>query len=82
MPIRFTTREYVALGITTRKRSEALSLDGEWVRGGTPEPSYVNPWSLVTIKHGSITDGQGRVSEEFVERAVAVAAFRYLGVRG
>jgi mRNA-degrading endonuclease toxin of MazEF toxin-antitoxin module len=76
----FHGEEYVALGITTRRRAEALSLDGEWEKGGTPEPSYVNPWSLVTIKHGSITDGQGRVREEFVERAVAVTAFRYLGV--
>jgi hypothetical protein len=72
--------EYVALGITTRDRTEALSLDGEWVKGGTPEPSYLNPWSLVTIKHASISGGQGRLREEFVERAVGLTASRYLGI--
>lgn len=32
----FHGEEYVALGITTRDRAEALSLDGEWTKGGAP----------------------------------------------
>lgn len=77
----FHGEEYVALGVTTREQNEAL--DDEWVMGSTstPERSYVNPWSLVTIKHASVSGGQGRLRAGFVDKAVERAARRYLGVR-
>lgn len=48
--------EYIAAGITTTARSEALELTAErFEYGRLPRTSYVSPWAIVTLKDWMIT---------------------------
>ncbi|WP_311171124.1 hypothetical protein [Halobellus ordinarius] len=69
-----------AAGTTTR-RAVAIPLgDEDFVSGGLPQESYVNPWTVVVIRHADIENEEGRLVETTTEQ-IAEAAARYLGVR-
>lgn len=75
----FHGREYLVAGITTTERADAIALsDDSWAIGGLPRDSYVSPWFLTTIKHGSIERGVGALSEEAVE-TVTSRVSQYFG---
>lgn len=52
----FHGEEYIAAGITTTARSDALELTAErFETGRLPRTSYVSPWAIVTLKDWMIT---------------------------
>ncbi|EMA56917.1 hypothetical protein [Halorubrum kocurii] len=76
----FTDEEAVYVAATTTRRSAAVPLtDADFVAGGLPRETYVNPWTVVTIRHADIHRKEGRLTDEATE-AIARATAGYLGV--
>jgi mRNA-degrading endonuclease toxin of MazEF toxin-antitoxin module len=76
----FTDEEAVYVAATTTRRSAAIPLTGEdFTEGGLPRETYVNPWTVVTIRHADIHGEEGRLTEETTE-TIARATAGYLGV--
>jgi mRNA interferase MazF len=50
------------------------------VSGGVPRESYVNPWTIVSIRHADVQGELGHLDEETTDR-VAREAASYMGVR-
>lgn len=49
----FESEEGIFVAVTTTRRSKAIPLtDDHFVNGGLPRTSYVNSWTVTTIKHG------------------------------
>jgi mRNA-degrading endonuclease toxin of MazEF toxin-antitoxin module len=77
----FADEEAVYVAATTTRRSAAIPLtEGEFADGGLPRETYVNPWTVVTIRHADIRGKEGRLTEEATE-TIASATAGYLGVR-
>ena len=67
----FGKEEGIFVAITTTRRSEAIPLtDEDFISGGLPETSYVNPWTVTTIKHIDIQHREGVLKEETIETIV------------
>ncbi len=67
----FEGEEYVCAALTLSDHDGNLELGDDWVAGSNPnKTSYCSPWVLATIKHGAVTDPQGRVTVEFTERVI------------
>ncbi|MDJ1434229.1 type II toxin-antitoxin system PemK/MazF family toxin [Halostagnicola sp. A-GB9-2] len=76
----FQGTEYLALLITSTDRELAVSLtDSHWRYGGLSNRSYVNPWTVVTLKNSDLDGYQGMVEEEIVDTAVAEIP-QYIGL--
>jgi mRNA-degrading endonuclease toxin of MazEF toxin-antitoxin module len=77
----FHDEEALYAAITTTRRAVAIPLDdGDFVSGDLPRESYVNPWTVVVIRHGDMENEEGRLNEATTEK-IAEAAAGYLGVR-
>ncbi len=65
-----------------RRRDERLlsRSDDDFVSGGLPRESYVNPWTVVTIRNADMEREEGHLIEATTEQ-IATEAAGYLGVR-
>ena len=73
--------EALYAAVTTTRRSVAIPLgNADFVSGGLPRESYVNPWTIVSIRHSDIQQQEGRLDEETVTKITGDAA-GYLGVK-
>ena len=76
----FANEEAVYVAATTKQRSSAIPLtETDFASGGLPRETYVNPWTVVTIRHADIHGEEGTLTEETTE-ATARATAGYLGV--
>lgn len=76
----FSEEEALYAAVTTTRRAVAIPLgDDDFESGGLPRQSYVNPWTIVSIRHSDIQQEEGRLDEETVSKIVGDAA-GYLGV--
>lgn len=77
----FSGEEGLFAAGTTTQRDAAIPLtDADFESGGLPRKTYVNPWTIVSIRHADIQYEEGQLSSNVVEE-VAEAAAGYLGVR-
>jgi mRNA-degrading endonuclease toxin of MazEF toxin-antitoxin module len=77
----FADEEAVYVAATTTRRSAAVPLtETDFVAGGLPRETYVNPWTVVTIRHADIYGKEGRLTGDATE-TIARATAGYLGVR-
>ena len=77
----FSDEEALYAAVTTTPRSEAVPLgDTDFESGGLPHESYVNPWTVASIRHADIDRREGRLVEPVTE-AIAAEAAGYFGVR-
>lgn len=77
----FSDEEALYASVTTTHRAVAIPLSGDDFAGGSlPKESYVNPWTVVPIRHADIKTVEGRLVDETLE-AIAREAAGYLGVR-
>lgn len=64
----FASEEGVFVAVTTTQRSVAIPLtDADFVTGGLPRTSYVNPWTVTTIKHVDVQGHEGVLVSETVD---------------
>jgi mRNA-degrading endonuclease toxin of MazEF toxin-antitoxin module len=64
----FHGQEYIAAVITTTSRTEAIELTtNRFTRGRLPRPSYVSPWSVLTLKDWMITKKPAEVTDATVD---------------
>ena len=64
----FYGQEYVAVGITTTGRTEAIKLTTNRVETGRlPRTSYVSPWSVLTLKDWMITTQPAKATDATVD---------------
>ncbi|MBP1923961.1 mRNA-degrading endonuclease toxin of MazEF toxin-antitoxin module [Halorubrum alkaliphilum] len=76
----FSEEEALYAAVTTTRRAVAIPLgDDDFVSGSLPRESYVNPWTIVSIRHTDIQEEEGRLDEETVTKIAGDAA-GYLGV--
>lgn len=77
----FADEETVYVAATTTRRSAAIPLtEADFVSGGLPRDTHVNPWTVVTIRHADIHGEEGQLADETTE-TIASATAGYLGVR-
>jgi mRNA-degrading endonuclease toxin of MazEF toxin-antitoxin module len=77
----FSDEEALYAAVTTTRRAVAIPLtDDDFTTGGLPRESYVNPWTIATIRHADIQHEEGRLVDATVETIVEEAA-GYIGVR-
>lgn len=76
----FSDEEALYAAVTTTRRAIAIPLtDSDFTSGGLPHESYVNPWTLVSIRHSDIHREEGRLVEATVTK-IANDAAGYLGI--
>lgn len=67
----FDSEEEIFVAISTTRRSEAIPLTAEdFKTGGLPKKSYVNPWTVTTIKHADIQKREGVLEDDTLEAIV------------
>lgn len=77
----FSDEEALYAAVTTTRRSVAIPLtDEDFVTGGLPQESYVNPWTIASIRHADVSATEGQLVEETVE-TIATEAAGFFGVR-
>src|SRR6056297_1248963 len=77
----FHDEEALYAAATTTQRPVAIPLtDDDFVSGGLPRESYVNPWTVVSIRHADMERIEGHLVEATTETIAAEAA-GYLGIR-
>jgi len=77
----FSDEEALYAAITTTRRAVAIPLaDNDFVSGGLPRNSYVNPWTVVVIRHADMENKEGHLTEATIEK-IAKDSAGYLGVR-
>lgn len=77
----FHDEEALYAAVTTTRRAVAIPLgDDDFASGDLPRESYVNPWTVVVIRHADIEKEEGRLVETTTEK-IAEEAAGYLGVR-
>lgn len=77
----FSDEEALYATITTTRRSRAIRLaPADFIDGGLPRESYVNPWTITSIRDADIVERHGRLTPEAL-RTVRVEAAGYLGVQ-
>jgi len=77
----FHDEEALYAAVTTTRRGVAIPLgDDDFLSGGLPRKSYVNPWTIVVSRYADIEDSEGHLVEATTE-TIAEEATRYLGVR-
>ena len=77
----FSDEEALYAAITTTRRAVAIPLTADdFTTGGLPRDSYVNPWTIATIRHADIQHEEGRPVDATIE-TIAEEAAGYLGVQ-
>ena len=77
----FADEEVLYAAITTTRRAVAIGLtDEDFVAGGLPRESYVNPWTVVSIRHADMIEQEGLLTERTTD-TIAEASAGYLGIR-
>ena len=77
----FSDEEALYAAVTTTRRAVAIPLtDDDFTTGGLPRESYVNPWTVATIRHADIQHEEGRLVDATIE-TIAEEAAGYIGVR-
>lgn len=77
----FSDEEALYAAATTTRRSVAIPLsDTDFETGGLPRETYVNPWTVITIRHVDMQHVEGKLIGATIEN-IAEAAAGYLGVR-
>jgi mRNA-degrading endonuclease toxin of MazEF toxin-antitoxin module len=77
----FSDEEALYAAVTTTQRAVAIPLtDDDFTTGGLPRESYVNPWTIATIRHADIQHEEGRLVDATIE-TIAEEAAGYIGVR-
>ncbi|WP_251328248.1 hypothetical protein [Haloplanus pelagicus] len=77
----FSDEEGLYAAGTTTPRAVAIPLgEDDFAAGGLPRETYVNPWTVVSIRHADIQKEEGRLVEATTEK-IAEEAAKYLGVR-
>ena len=77
----FSDEEALYAAITTTRRAVAIPLtDADFTTGGLPRESYVNPWTIATIRHADIQHEEGYLVDATTE-TIAEEAAGYIGVR-
>ncbi|MFC7041599.1 type II toxin-antitoxin system PemK/MazF family toxin [Halonotius sp. GCM10025705] len=67
----FHGTEYLAMLMTTTKRTEAISVkETGWEYGSLSKPSYISPWTVVTVKDSALFGYQGQLEPTVVDTAV------------
>jgi len=65
----FSDEEALYVAITTTRRAVAIPLaEDDFVSGGLPRDSYVNPWTVVSIRHADIAEEEGRLTEATTQK--------------
>lgn len=76
----FSDEEALYAAVTTTRRAVAIPLtDDDFTTGDLPRESYVNPWTVVPIRHADIQFEEGQLIEATTEK-IAQEAAGYLGV--
>lgn len=76
----FRDEEAVYAAVTTTRRSAAIPLlSADFASGTLPRQSYVNPWTLVTIRHADMDQKEAQLISETTE-AIAERAASHLGI--
>ena len=76
----FSDEEALYAAVTTTCRPVAIPLaDDDFTSGGLPRDSYVNPWTVVSIRHADIEQEEGRLNEATTDK-IAQEVAGYLGV--
>lgn len=77
----FRDEEALYAAATTTRRAVAIPLsDDDFKTGGLPRETYINPWTVVTIRHADIKHKEGRLVTATTEK-IAQETAGYLGVR-
>ncbi|GAA0661247.1 hypothetical protein ACFQDG_08155 [Natronoarchaeum mannanilyticum] len=77
----FADEESLYAAVTTTRRSVAIPLsDDDFASGTLPRESYVNPWTVVTIRNDDIHGVECHLVDDTVEK-IANESAEYLGVR-
>lgn len=77
----FSDEEALYAAVTTTRRAVAIPLaDEDFTTGALPRESYVNPWTIASIRHADVQREHGRLVEATVE-TIAENTAAYLGVR-
>ena len=67
----FHGTEYLAMLITTTERDEAIGVqETDWEYGSLSKPSYISPWTVVTVKDSALFGYQGQLEPAVVDTAV------------
>ncbi|PSP38717.1 hypothetical protein BRC71_04375 [Halobacteriales archaeon QH_7_65_31] len=67
----FDDEQFIALAVTTKQYDPSVPLsDGVWEAGGVPRTSFVSPWAIHSPRVEDFDGWQGRVTDDYVERAV------------
>jgi len=76
----FSDEEGLYAAATTTHRSAAIRLsEADFETGGLPRETYVNPWTVVTIRHADIHGEEGQLVAATTEE-IATDAAGYLGI--
>lgn len=77
----FSGEEALYAAVTTTRRSAAVPLaDGDFATGGLPRESYVNPWTVTSIRHADVAAVEGTLTDETL-RTVVEETDGYIGVQ-
>ena len=77
----FSDEEALYAAVTTTRRVVAIPLtDDDFRAGGLPRESYVNPWTIATIRHADMQHEEGRLTDTAAE-TIAKEAAGYLRIR-
>jgi hypothetical protein len=75
----FGDEEALYATVTTTRRSVAIPLtEADFASGGLPKESYVNPWTITSIRYADMGEQEGIPAE--VTETIATEAAGYLGV--
>ena len=76
----FSDEEALYASVTTTRRSIAVPLTAEdFMSGGLPRESYVNSWTIASIRHVDMQSEEGRLVEGTVE-TIAEETADYLAI--
>lgn len=68
----FPGEEYICAALTTSDLARNAEIGDEWITGRNPEKtSYCSPWVVATLKHETVADPQGAVTQAFTERMIS-----------
>lgn len=71
----FDDEESLYTTVTTTRRSAAIPLtESDFVSGGLPQESYVNPWTVTSIRHADMADVEGHLTDATLEKIAREAA--------
>jgi hypothetical protein len=76
----FSDEEALFTAVTSTQRDAAIPLtDSDFTSGGLPRESFVNPWTVVSIRLADVEGEEGRLGDDITETITREAA-TYLGV--